>query len=129
MHTTGWQSLLFLALCLVEMPESCVAIFKFYLIQTVYIKLCFPSHHLPHISLSLSLPLPNLTVVLPALVDRLGDGKDQVRENSQALILRCMEHTASPMVRHTYSQILVSGPWADKDSVSDKILGESLFEM
>lgn len=37
--------------------------------------------------------------VLPALVDRLGDGKDQVRENSQALILRCMEQTASPMVR------------------------------
>uniref|UniRef100_A0A3Q3X4Y1 TOG domain-containing protein n=1 Tax=Mola mola TaxID=94237 RepID=A0A3Q3X4Y1_MOLML len=35
--------------------------------------------------------------VLPALVDRLGDGKDQVRENSQALILHCMEQTASPM--------------------------------
>ncbi|XP_067358273.1 CLIP-associating protein 2 isoform X28 [Channa argus] len=38
-----------------------------------------------------------LSTVLPALVDRLGDGKDQVRENSQALILRCMEQTASPM--------------------------------
>ncbi|XP_036950009.1 CLIP-associating protein 2 isoform X22 [Acanthopagrus latus] len=38
-----------------------------------------------------------LGTVLPALVDRLGDGKDQVRENSQALILRCMEQTASPM--------------------------------
>lgn len=38
--------------------------------------------------------------VLPALVDRLGDGKDQVRENSQALILRCMEQTASSMVRY-----------------------------
>uniref|UniRef100_A0A669D048 Cytoplasmic linker associated protein 2 n=1 Tax=Oreochromis niloticus TaxID=8128 RepID=A0A669D048_ORENI len=37
------------------------------------------------------------STVLPALVDRLGDGKDQVRENSQALILRCMEQTASPM--------------------------------
>ncbi|XP_026205328.1 CLIP-associating protein 2 isoform X11 [Anabas testudineus] len=37
-----------------------------------------------------------LGTVLPALVDRLGDGKDQVRENSQALILRCME-TTSPM--------------------------------
>ncbi|XP_027891758.1 CLIP-associating protein 2 isoform X8 [Xiphophorus couchianus] len=35
--------------------------------------------------------------VLPALVDRLGDGKDQVRENSQALILRLMDQTASPM--------------------------------
>ncbi|KAM3858462.1 CLIP-associating protein 2 [Diretmus argenteus] len=38
-----------------------------------------------------------LGTVLPALVDRLGDGKDQVRENSQALILRCMDQTASPM--------------------------------
>ncbi|XP_029701192.1 CLIP-associating protein 2 isoform X31 [Takifugu rubripes] len=38
-----------------------------------------------------------LGTVLPALVDRLGDGKDQVRENSQALLLRCMEQTASPM--------------------------------
>ncbi|XP_037650421.1 CLIP-associating protein 2 isoform X32 [Sebastes umbrosus] len=38
-----------------------------------------------------------LGTVLPALVDRLGDGKDQVRENSQAVILRCMEQTASPM--------------------------------
>ncbi|XP_041811658.1 CLIP-associating protein 2 isoform X3 [Chelmon rostratus] len=38
-----------------------------------------------------------LGTVLPALVDRLGDGKDHVRENSQALILRCMEQTASPM--------------------------------
>ncbi|XP_076611429.1 CLIP-associating protein 2 isoform X4 [Chaetodon auriga] len=37
-----------------------------------------------------------LGTVLPALVDRLGDGKDHVRENSQALILRCMEQTASP---------------------------------
>ncbi|XP_072227173.1 CLIP-associating protein 2 isoform X1 [Leuresthes tenuis] len=37
-----------------------------------------------------------LSTVLPALVDRLGDGKDQVRENSQAVILRCMEQTASP---------------------------------
>ncbi|XP_034016960.1 CLIP-associating protein 2 isoform X19 [Thalassophryne amazonica] len=38
-----------------------------------------------------------LGTVLPALVDRLGDGKDQVRENSQILILQCMEQTASPM--------------------------------
>ncbi|XP_054601254.2 CLIP-associating protein 2 isoform X42 [Nothobranchius furzeri] len=38
-----------------------------------------------------------LGTVLPALVDRLGDAKDQVRENSQALILRCMDQTTSPM--------------------------------
>uniref|UniRef100_A0A665VXC7 Cytoplasmic linker associated protein 2 n=1 Tax=Echeneis naucrates TaxID=173247 RepID=A0A665VXC7_ECHNA len=44
-----------------------------------------------------------LGTVLPALVDRLGDGKDQVRENSQALILRCMELVASPMVRNTHT--------------------------
>uniref|UniRef100_A0A674DSJ8 Cytoplasmic linker associated protein 2 n=1 Tax=Salmo trutta TaxID=8032 RepID=A0A674DSJ8_SALTR len=40
-------------------------------------------------------PLP--PPVVPALVDRLGDSKDQVREQSQNLILRCMEVTASPM--------------------------------
>lgn len=45
-----------------------------------------------------------LSAVLPALVDRLGDGKDQVRENSQALILRCMEQTAAPMVRWTFGK-------------------------
>ncbi|XP_028317569.1 CLIP-associating protein 2 isoform X22 [Gouania willdenowi] len=38
-----------------------------------------------------------LSTVLPALVDRLGDGRDQVRENSQTLILHCMEVVASPM--------------------------------
>ncbi|XP_070996014.1 CLIP-associating protein 2-like isoform X30 [Oncorhynchus clarkii lewisi] len=38
-----------------------------------------------------------LGTVVPALVDRLGDSKDQVREQSQNLILRCMEVTASPM--------------------------------
>ncbi|XP_060948752.1 CLIP-associating protein 2 [Limanda limanda] len=38
-----------------------------------------------------------LSTIVPSLVDRLGDGKDQVRENSQALILRCMEQSASPM--------------------------------
>ncbi|XP_075962203.1 CLIP-associating protein 2 isoform X4 [Anarhichas minor] len=42
--------------------------------------------------------VPSATLqILPALVDRLGDGKDQVRENSQAVILRCMQQTASPM--------------------------------
>ena len=45
--------------------------------------------------------------MVPALVDRLGDSKDQVREQSQALILRCMEQTASPMVStHTDIEIL-----------------------
>ncbi|XP_041740183.1 CLIP-associating protein 2 isoform X7 [Coregonus clupeaformis] len=38
-----------------------------------------------------------LGTVVPALVDRLGDSKDQVRDQSQNLILRCMEVTASPM--------------------------------
>uniref|UniRef100_A0A3B3DDH7 Cytoplasmic linker associated protein 2 n=1 Tax=Oryzias melastigma TaxID=30732 RepID=A0A3B3DDH7_ORYME len=55
------------------------------------------------------IPTPTLFLfaVLPALVDRLGDGKDQVRENSQALILRCMEQTASPMVREAATTTLV----------------------
>ncbi|XP_041933049.1 CLIP-associating protein 2 isoform X5 [Alosa sapidissima] len=35
--------------------------------------------------------------VVPALVDRLGDSKDQVREQAQALILKLMEQCATPM--------------------------------
>ncbi|XP_077473770.1 CLIP-associating protein 1a isoform X4 [Stigmatopora argus] len=33
---------------------------------------------------------------LPSLIDRLGDSKDQVREQDQALLLRIMEEVASP---------------------------------
>ncbi|XP_078544440.1 CLIP-associating protein 2 isoform X12 [Lissotriton helveticus] len=40
---------------------------------------------------------PYLGTVLIALMDRLGDGKDQVREQSQNLILRIMEQAAPPM--------------------------------
>ncbi|XP_069469264.1 CLIP-associating protein 2 isoform X13 [Ambystoma mexicanum] len=40
---------------------------------------------------------PYLATVLTALVDRLGDAKDQVREQSQNLILKLMEQTAPPM--------------------------------
>ncbi|XP_063041393.1 CLIP-associating protein 2 [Engraulis encrasicolus] len=35
--------------------------------------------------------------VVPALVDRLGDSKDQVREQAQALILKLMDQSATPM--------------------------------
>ncbi|XP_076865012.1 CLIP-associating protein 2 isoform X4 [Brachyhypopomus gauderio] len=35
--------------------------------------------------------------VVPALVDRLGDGKDQVRDQAQALILKLMDQAATPM--------------------------------
>ncbi|XP_058233373.1 CLIP-associating protein 2 isoform X26 [Hemibagrus wyckioides] len=35
--------------------------------------------------------------VVPALVDRLGDGKDQVRDQAQMLILKLMEEAATPM--------------------------------
>ncbi|KAM4731771.1 CLIP-associating protein 1a [Anableps anableps] len=34
--------------------------------------------------------------VLPSLIDRLGDAKDQVREQDQALLLKIMEQAASP---------------------------------
>uniref|UniRef100_A0A4W4G9B3 TOG domain-containing protein n=1 Tax=Electrophorus electricus TaxID=8005 RepID=A0A4W4G9B3_ELEEL len=40
--------------------------------------------------------LPYLSMV-PALVDRLGDGKDQVRDQTQALILKLMDQAATPM--------------------------------
>ncbi|XP_055074858.2 CLIP-associating protein 2 isoform X38 [Misgurnus anguillicaudatus] len=35
--------------------------------------------------------------VVPALLDRLGDAKDQVREQAQVLILKLMEQAATPM--------------------------------
>nr|XP_023659612.1 CLIP-associating protein 2 isoform X8 [Paramormyrops kingsleyae] len=38
-----------------------------------------------------------LGTVLPALIDRLGDSKDQVRDQAQALILRIIEETAPVM--------------------------------
>uniref|UniRef100_A0A670KAJ9 Cytoplasmic linker associated protein 1 n=1 Tax=Podarcis muralis TaxID=64176 RepID=A0A670KAJ9_PODMU len=37
--------------------------------------------------------------VLPSLIDRLGDSKDSVREQDQALLLKIMEQAASPQVR------------------------------
>ncbi|KAM9494133.1 CLIP-associating protein 2 isoform 8-T8 [Clarias gariepinus] len=39
----------------------------------------------------------HIGTVLPALVDRLGDGKDQVRDQAQALILKLMDEAATPM--------------------------------
>ncbi|XP_032875894.1 CLIP-associating protein 2 isoform X7 [Amblyraja radiata] len=39
---------------------------------------------------------PHFGTLLPALVDRLGDTKDQVREQTQNLLLRIMEQAASP---------------------------------
>ena len=54
-----------------------------------------------------------LSAVVPALVDRLGDSKDQVREQSQAVILKLMEQSANPMVSiisathtHTHTESL-----------------------
>uniref|UniRef100_UPI00398E4D71 CLIP-associating protein 2-like isoform X4 n=1 Tax=Pristiophorus japonicus TaxID=55135 RepID=UPI00398E4D71 len=39
---------------------------------------------------------PHFGTVVPALVDRLGDSKDQVREQTQNLLLRIMDHGVSP---------------------------------
>ncbi|XP_078254426.1 CLIP-associating protein 2 isoform X24 [Rhinoraja longicauda] len=39
---------------------------------------------------------PHFGTLLPALVDRLGDTKDQVREQTQNLLLRIMDQGASP---------------------------------
>ncbi|XP_067281271.1 CLIP-associating protein 2 isoform X30 [Pseudorasbora parva] len=38
-----------------------------------------------------------ISTVVPALVDRLGDAKDQVREQAQGLILKLMDQTTTPM--------------------------------
>lgn len=36
--------------------------------------------------------------VLPSLIDRLGDAKDQVRDQDQSLLLKIMEQAVSPQV-------------------------------
>ncbi|KAJ8386263.1 hypothetical protein AAFF_G00174590, partial [Aldrovandia affinis] len=45
-----------------------------------------------------------MVTVVPAFVDRLGDSKEQVREQSQALILKLMEQTAPVM--HVWERLL-----------------------
>lgn len=39
-----------------------------------------------------------LSLVLPSLLDRLGDSKDSVREQDQTLLLKIMEQAANPQV-------------------------------
>lgn len=46
--------------------------------------------------------------VLPSLMDRLGDSKDQVREQDQALLLKIMDQSANPQVGS--DPVLVPGP-------------------
>lgn len=36
--------------------------------------------------------------MLPSLIDRLGDAKDQVRDQDQSLLLKIMEQAATPQV-------------------------------
>uniref|UniRef100_A0A8C6XTE6 Cytoplasmic linker associated protein 1 n=1 Tax=Naja naja TaxID=35670 RepID=A0A8C6XTE6_NAJNA len=43
-------------------------------------------------------------IVLPSLIDRLGDSKDSVREQDQALLLKIMEQAASP--QYVWDRIL-----------------------
>lgn len=40
----------------------------------------------------------NRLLVLPSLMDRLGDAKDQVRDQDQALLLKIMDQAANPQV-------------------------------
>lgn len=39
--------------------------------------------------------------VLPSLIDRLGDAKDQVRDQDQTLLLKIMDQAANPQVVYT----------------------------
>uniref|UniRef100_A0A672MU25 CLIP-associating protein 1-like n=1 Tax=Sinocyclocheilus grahami TaxID=75366 RepID=A0A672MU25_SINGR len=41
---------------------------------------------------------PQVGTVLPSLIDRLGDAKDQVRDQDQTLLLKIMEQSATPQV-------------------------------
>lgn len=43
---------------------------------------------------------PVCVSVLPSLIDRLGDAKDQVRDQDQALLLKIMDQAANPQVHH-----------------------------
>lgn len=88
-------------------------------LEQIYSHLVSHQRSLPHV-FSLFFFF-TLFVVLPALVDRLGDGKDQVRENSQALILRLMDQTTSPMVRHMLT-------WADKSCMRLQIKGIAVYK-
>uniref|UniRef100_A0A3B3CH42 Cytoplasmic linker associated protein 1a n=1 Tax=Oryzias melastigma TaxID=30732 RepID=A0A3B3CH42_ORYME len=45
--------------------------------------------------------------VLPSLIDRLGDAKDQVRDQDQSLLLKIMDQAASPQVRDGAMSCLV----------------------
>lgn len=40
--------------------------------------------------------------MLPSLIDRLGDAKDQVRDQDQSLLLKIMEQAASPQVSRSH---------------------------
>uniref|UniRef100_A0A671MC85 CLIP-associating protein 1-like n=1 Tax=Sinocyclocheilus anshuiensis TaxID=1608454 RepID=A0A671MC85_9TELE len=44
---------------------------------------------------------PQVGTVLPSLIDRLGDAKDQVRDQDQTLLLKIMEQSATPQVVFT----------------------------
>ncbi|ROL52316.1 CLIP-associating protein 1, partial [Anabarilius grahami] len=50
---------------------------------------------------------PQVGTVLPSLIDRLGDAKDQVRDQDQTLLLKIMEQSATPQVRDAAMNCLV----------------------
>ncbi len=53
-------------------------------------------------STSLTLaPVLCVRSVLPSLIDRLGDAKDQVRDQDQALLLKIMDQAANPQVHNS----------------------------
>uniref|UniRef100_A0A673JEZ2 CLIP-associating protein 1-like n=1 Tax=Sinocyclocheilus rhinocerous TaxID=307959 RepID=A0A673JEZ2_9TELE len=49
---------------------------------------------------------PQVGTVLPSLIDRLGDAKDQVRDQDQTLLLKVMEQSATPQVVFDIQSIL-----------------------
>uniref|UniRef100_A0A672MXS6 CLIP-associating protein 1-like n=1 Tax=Sinocyclocheilus grahami TaxID=75366 RepID=A0A672MXS6_SINGR len=49
---------------------------------------------------------PQVGTVLPSLIDRLGDAKDQVRDQDQTLLLKIMEQSATPQVVFDVQSIL-----------------------
>lgn len=62
----------------------------------------------------LSLPVS----VLPSLIDRLGDAKDQVREQDQALLLKIMDQAANPQVHSLFILSPFSHLWSQEIHLS-----------
>lgn len=64
----------------------------------VHTGIVFSDSHVTAYKVRVAYVLFPLLSVLPSLIDRLGDAKDQVRDQDQMLLLKIMEQAANPQV-------------------------------